>query len=77
MNNAERIKVECVPLISPWKGPETIYLGHRQWGFSAALPQPVTITCPPPSGKPGKPTSYSLLLPTRPSRNSEDLHCPD
>ena len=30
----------------PWRDPETVYLGHRRWGFSAESPQQLVITCP-------------------------------
>ncbi len=60
LEDNNRIQRECSSVASPWKGPESIYLGRRRWGFSAAVPQQVVITCPNPSTAP---TGQTLDLP--------------
>ena len=61
MEDDARIQRECSTKVTPWRGPETVYLGHRQWGFSAATPQQVVITCP--NSRPFK-TGQTLDLPS-------------
>ncbi|KAK4045601.1 hypothetical protein OUZ56_033288 [Daphnia magna] len=41
-----RSRTQCTTHVSPWLGQQTVYLGHRRWGYSTTEDTTITITCP-------------------------------
>ncbi|KAK4037915.1 hypothetical protein OUZ56_029939 [Daphnia magna] len=41
-----RSHTQCTTHVSPWLGQQTVYLGHRRWGYSTTEDTTITITCP-------------------------------
>ncbi|KAK4007557.1 hypothetical protein OUZ56_012715 [Daphnia magna] len=37
---------QCKTMLSPWRGQQTFYLGHRRWGYSITRGTTITFTCP-------------------------------
>ncbi|KZR97360.1 Uncharacterized protein APZ42_007813, partial [Daphnia magna] len=45
-------RIYCRTKLSPWRGQQTIYLGHRRWGYSTTQGTTITFTCPHERGRP-------------------------
>ncbi|KAI9555960.1 hypothetical protein GHT06_018513 [Daphnia sinensis] len=51
LKDEKRSRVQCSTNLSPWTGQQTVYLGHRRWGYTSAQEMTITITCPNSRGK--------------------------
>lgn len=47
-----RSRIYCRTKLSPWRGQQTVYLGHRRWGYSTTQGTTITFTCPHERGRP-------------------------
>lgn len=46
IENEDFISKNCNPVLSSWKGTESIYLGDRVWAVSSDKPLKIILTCP-------------------------------
>ncbi|KAK4017825.1 hypothetical protein OUZ56_033671 [Daphnia magna] len=51
LKDDKKSRMQCSTCLAQWTGQQTVYLGHRRWGYSTDQETTITITCPNSRGK--------------------------
>lgn len=51
LKDDKKSRMQCSTRLAQWTGQQTVYLGHRRWGYSTDQETTITITCPNGRGK--------------------------